>query len=347
MKKKKKLGVGIIGLGRIFPRHLNDSIKKIKELELSAVCDVSKQTAAKIGKKEKVPYYTDYKKLICNKDVDIIAVCTPNVFHYEIGMEIAKKGKDCIMEKPIAQDFKQAEKLVKAFKKSKGKLFPVLQVRYNPAVQILKEHVKRGYLGKIFTASLIIRWTRPQEYFSKSNWKGTKKIDGGSLLTQSIHYIDVMQYILGKAKSVFGKADNVLLNIETEDIANAIIDFNCGARANLEFTICTYPHNLECSLAVLGETGTVKLGGIAMNEIEVWEVKNVPRPRVVQGIAPNVYDGGTYVGSCPNHASIYKNMIDVLVYKKKSFIKAEDVLESLRIIDGIKKSSKQKKEVII
>lgn len=342
-----KLGVGIIGLGRISPRHLDDSIRSMKELKLVAVCDTNKNKLKKIAKREGVTGYTDYHKLTADPKVDIVAVCTPNGLHYPMGVEIAKQGKHCVMEKPIAINYPEALKLIKAFKKSKGKFFPVLQVRYNPAVQVLRQYVKNGALGKILTASVIIRWTRPQKYFDESEWKGSQKMDGGSLLTQGIHYVDVMQYVLGEAKSVFGKLDRVAHNIECEDIANAIIDFKSGARANLEFTICAYPHNLECSITVMGEIGTVKIGGLAMNRCDIWEVKNIPQPVIPEGLSPNVYAGGMYVGSCPNHQSIYQNMINVLVYKKPSFLKAEDALESLRIIDGIKKSSDTKKEILL
>lgn len=343
----KKLGIGIIGLGRIFERHYNDSIKELPEVVLVAVCDNKGDIAKKVGQKEKVTSYTDYRKLITDPKVEVVVVATPNGFHNEMGMAIAKAGKHCIMEKPISQNFPDAKKLVDAFNKSKGMLFPVLQVRYNPAVQILKDVVKRGLLGTIFTASVIIRWTRPQAYFDESDWKGTLKMDGGTLLTQAIHYIDIMQYVLGAGKSVFGKLDRVSRKIEAEDIANAIIDLQSGTRVNLEFTVCTYPHNLECSLTVLGEKGTIKIGGTAMNKCELWEVKDTPKPYIPEGLTPNVYAGGMYVGSCPNHKSIYQNMINVLVYNKPSFLKGEDALESLRIIDGIKKSSDEKREITL
>ena len=343
----KKLGIGIIGLGRIFQRHYNDSIKQLPEVELVAVCDNKKAIAEKIGKREKVQFYKDYRQLIADPKVDVVAIATPNGYHNEMGMAVAKAGKHCIMEKPISQNYPEAKKLVQAFNKSRGKLFPVLQVRYNPAVQTLRSAIKSGLLGKILTASVIIRWTRPQEYFDESDWKGTLKMDGGTLLTQAIHYIDIMQYILGEGKSVYAKLDRGAHKIEAEDIVNAIIDLKSGTRVGLEFTVCTYPHNLECSLTVLGKKGTVKIGGTAMNKCELWEVKDTPMPYIPEGLTPNVYADGMYVGSCPNHKSIYENMINVLIYKKPSFLEAEDALESLRIIDGIKKSSNEKKEIIL
>lgn len=342
---RKTLKVGVIGLGRIAPRHIDDSIEQIPELELIAVCDSDKKLAEKVAKDKKVKYYTDYRKLVKDKDVDIVSICTPNGFHEEMALYVAKHNKHAVVEKPLAISYKQAKKVVEEFEESKGILFPVLQVRYNPAVQALYQAVKNDYLGKIYSASLIVRWTRPQSYFDESNWKGTKKMDGGSLMTQAIHYIDVTQYVLGPAKSVFGKLDQKAHRTETEDMANAIIDLKGNIRVNLEFTINTYPHNLECSLTVLGQKGTVKIGGIAMNKIDLWEVNNVPPPNISGGNDPNIYAGGMYVGSCPNHKSVYQNVVDVLINKKPSFTQGKDALESLRIIDAIRKSSKLNKEV--
>lgn len=343
---RKKLGVGIVGLGSIFPRHC-EAIKKISELELRAVCDSRKDIGQKIGRKENVKYYSDYHDIINDENVDIISVCTPNGLHFPIGMETAKKGKHCIMEKPLALNYSDARKLVTLFKKQRKWLFPVLQVRYNPAIMAVKKAVGRNLLGNMFSASIIMRWSRPEEYFSKSIWRGSRKLDGGALLTQAIHYIDVMSHILGPAKSVFGKTKKAMHAIETEDTVNAIIEFESRVTANLEFTICAYPRNLECSLTILGEKGSVKIGGPAMNRCELWEIKNSPIPKIAPGLEPNKYDGGKYVGSCPNHSYIYKNLTDVLLRGKIPTTTANEALESIKIIDAIKKSNKVGREIFV
>jgi len=154
-----------------------------------------------------------------------------------------------------------------------------------------------------------------------------------------------MYLILGEPKKVFGKVSNKLLDIEVEDSANAILEFKSGTTTNLEFTINTYPQNLECSLALLGEKGSIKIGGNAMNTLEIWNVKDTPKPNIPVGLEPNIYAKGMYTGSCPNHHSIYTNMVNVLIHKKTSFIRASDALGSLKIIDAIKQSSKEKKEI--
>lgn len=345
--KKNKLRVGIIGLGRISPRHIDDSIKQIDELELAAVCDSNKDLVKAIAKREKLKYYTDYKKIINDKKIDVVSILTPNYLHHKIGIYTAQNGKHCVLEKPIALNYKQGLEIVNAFKKNKAMLFPVLQVRYNPTIRIVRDYVLNGVLGKILTARLSIHWNRPQKYYDESPWKGKRNLDGGALLTQAIHYIDSMQWILGKVKSVYAKVDTVGHKIEVEDIANAIIDFENGTRVNFDFTVCTYPFNLECSLTLLGETGSVKIGGAAMDKIEIWEVANTPKPYIPESLNPNIYASGLYAGSCPNHKSIYENMVDVLLNGKESFIKPADPLESLRIIDGIIESSHKKREIVL
>lgn len=345
--KKNVLGIGIVGLGRILPRHLDDSIKQINGLKLVAVCDKDEKVAKTLAKKENVPYYTRYQDLVNDANVDVVSVLTPNYLHFEIGMYTAKNGKHCVMEKPIALNYKQALQLVNAFKRYKRTLMPVLQNRYNPPARITKEYVKQGKLGKILTAVLSIQWTRPQEYYDESPWKGKKNLDGGSLVSQAIHYIDIMQWILGRAKSIAAKIDTVGHNIEVEDIANAILDLKTGTRVSFDFTVCTYPHNLGCALTILGEQGTIKIGGLAMNKIDIWKVKDTPLPYVPNALLPNIYAEGMYAGSIPNHRLIYDNLVNVLLKGKKSFIKPEDALESLKIIDGIIKSSNARKEIFL
>jgi UDP-N-acetyl-2-amino-2-deoxyglucuronate dehydrogenase len=249
------------------------------------------------------------------------------------------------MEKPIALNYQKAEDLVSSFENSEGQLFPVLQVRFNPAVQAVKQVLAENKLGKILNSSVIIRWTRPQQYFDDNEWRGTLEMDGGSLLSQAIHYIDIMQYVVGPVKKVYGKTDTVAHNIPSEDLALSLLEFESGAKGILEFTINTYPHNLECSLSILGTKGTIKIGGQAMNEIETWKVENTPEPNISEGLRPNVYAEGMYTGSCPNHHLIYQNMVNVLVNGENSFIKASDALNSIKIIDAIKKSSQANQAV--
>ena len=330
----------IIGCGRIAIQHA-ESIKSVSGLNLVAVSDINKKRAQEFSKKYNVQYLTN-EEIYENKDINIVAICTPNNTHPEIGIKLANAKKHIVCEKPLAISIKKADELIKKCKEKKVKLFAVKQVRFNPAVQALKKNIKN--LGKIYSASLVIRWTRPQEYFDNDEWRGTKKLDGGTLINQGIHYLDVLLWCLGPIESIIAKKDTLAHKIEIEDIALAVFKFRSGALGTLEFTINTYPKNMECSLTVLGENGTVKIGGTAMNEVVHWDVKGVPRPEI-ESIQGNVYDKGLYQGSCPNHKLVYQNIINYMNGKEDIIADGEEARKSLELVEAIYRSADHNKEI--
>lgn len=336
----KKLRFGLIGCGRISKQHVA-SMQKLSQVELKAVCDLIPQRA----RQYKVDWTTDYRQLIKRDDIDIVSVCTPNGLHAQMGITIAQAGKHCLMEKPLAINLQQADQMLAAFKKARKKLFVVKQVRFNPPVIALKNALTQQKLGKIYNATLIMRWCRPQEYYDNDSWRGTKKLDGGALLNQGIHYIDLLQWFLGPVKSVYAQTDKLAHKIEIEDFCLAILKFKSGAYGLIEFTVCAFPCNLECSIAILGSKGSVKLGGLAANEIHTWQVANIPQPKLASSLAPNVYAGGLYQGSCPNHIYVYQNIIDCFQKKTTIITNGQEARKSLEIVEVIYKSSKQNKEI--
>jgi len=336
----KKIRFGLIGCGQISSRHVA-SIKTSKNAQLAAVCDLNEQRA----KQYNVDWTTNYHNLIKRGDLDVISVCVPNGLHAQMGIDVAHANKHCLMEKPLGLNLQQADRLINAFKKSGKKLFAVKQVRFNPTVLALKDAVSAKKLGKINNAALVVRWCRPQEYYDNDAWRGTKKLDGGALLNQGIHYIDILQWILGPVISVYAKTDTIGHKIEIEDIALAILKFKSGAYATVEFTLSTYPRNLECSLSVLGKQGTIKLGGPAMDTIEIWQVANCPKPTIKNGLPPNVYVGGLYQGSCPNHIFVYQSIINYFLKNTKTFADGLEARKSLEIVEAVYRSAKQNKEI--
>jgi UDP-N-acetyl-2-amino-2-deoxyglucuronate dehydrogenase len=347
MKNKKKIKFGLIGCGRISAQHFS-AIEAISEIELRAVCDI-KEDRAKIAAQEyKVPWYKNYKDLLKRNDIDIVSICTPNGFHVPMGIEVAKTGKDVLMEKPLGINLKEVNKLLSYFKKTRRKIFAVLQVRFNLPLRAVKKIIEENKLGKINNAALVVRWMRPQKYFDQDEWRGTKKLDGGTLLNQGIHYVDVLQWLLGPVKSVFAKKDTLSHKIEIEDIVVATLKFRNGAYATLEFTINTYPKNLECSISFLGEKGTIKIGGLAADKIETWEVKNLPKPTLAPSLAPNVYANGLYQGSCPNHLFVYQNIVKYYQGKRSAFITdGQEARKSLEIVEAIYRSARSNKEIFL
>ncbi len=346
-RKKKKIRLGLIGCGRISVQHFN-SIEKIPDMELRAVCDIKTERAKESAKKYKVDWYKDYHQLLERKDIDLVSICTPNGLHVQMGIDAAKAGKDVVMEKPLGINLKEVDRLLNFFKKNKRKIFAVLQVRFNPPLQTVKKIIEEKKIGQINNAALVVRWTRPQKYFDQDEWRGTKKLDGGTLLNQGIHYVDVLQWLLGPVDSVFAKKDTLSHKIEIEDIVVATLRFKNGSYATLEFTISTYPRNLECSLSLLGEKGTVRVGGLAADKIDIWQVKNAPKPVLSSGLAPNVYAKGLYQGSCPNHFFVYKNINRFYNGDKAAFItNGDEARKSLEIVEAIYRSAKIKKEIFL
>jgi len=341
----KKIKFGLIGCSRISKQHFG-SMEYLKDkIQLIALCDEIETKARGIGKKYNVDWYTDYKKLLKRDDIDIISICTPNGLHAEMAIATANSSKHALVEKPIALNIQEADQMINVFEKNNKKLFVVKQVRFNPTVMVVKEIINQGKLGKIYSANLTVRWTRPQSYFDQVPWRGTKELDGGALLNQGDHYIDTLQWLLGPVKSVFAKTDTVAHQIETEDEAFVILQFASGAYTTIEFTINTYPHNLECSITILGSKGSIKIGGNALDQIEIWEVENYPQPQIKDNIPQNAYDLDLFQGSSPRHLLVYQNIIDHFNNNDDISMDGREARKSVEIVQAIYQSAKANKEI--
>lgn len=346
MDSSKTYRVGLIGCGRIAKVHA-EAIRRVEGLSLTAVCDIDEGRKTVFSDQYRVPGYETHETLLKSEKLDLVTIATPNGTHYKIAEACFERGLHILLEKPITITVEEAEDLVSTSKKKRVHFFAVKQVRYNPSIQVLKSAVEDGKLGKVFSGSLVVRWTRPQEYFDQSDWRGTKSLDGGSLLNQGIHYVDVMQWLMGEVTSVFGRTERFCHRIEIEDAALGLIRFTSGALGSIEFTINTYPHNLECSLTLLGEKGSVKLAGSAMNEIALWEVKDIPKPVLPEGFPPYVYEGGLYQGSCPNHIFVYQDIVKVFRGVASDTVDGSEALRSLRIVNALYASAQNGKEVVL
>ena len=338
-KNPKNINVGLVGCGRISAQHLTAISLLKNQIKLVAVCDADSKKAEEAGLKYRVPFYTRYPDLLHKTDMDLVVVCTPNGLHYSMASAALQVGKHVLLEKPLALNLKDGDKLIRTFKEKKKALFVVMQVRYNQALRALKKAIDEGKLGKIYHAALTIRWSRSQSYFKETPWRGKKSMDGGALLNQGIHYVDALQWLLGDVKSVYAKVDRVAHEIESEDEVFSLLKFKNGAYGLIEFTINAYPQNLECSITVLGERGTVKLGGKAIDEIDFWEVENCPRPEIKKKVLSR------FTGVSPNHLFIYQDLINYFKKGKKPFFTSQEARKSLSIIETIYQSDRQKEEI--
>lgn len=323
-------GVGLIGCGNIARTHF-ECIKKTPGLKLVAVSDIIPERAQKAGIANEVDFYSDNKKLLERSDVDLVAICTPIATHTDIAKLALSYGKNILIEKPVGSELSKIDDLIKARDKSGKKAFVVHQVRFNETVQCLKQAIDSGKMGKIFAADMILRWFRPESYFS-SEWFGKKAIAGATILNQGIHYVDIVQYLIGMPSEVIGVKRNLRYkNIEIEDFSSGIFFYDNGSIARFEANVLTYDQNFECSLTVLGENGTIKIGGKALHILEHWNVQAFPEPILQKIASPNIYKEGLYQGSVPNHLDVYKNCVLALNNKPYVLPSLEESRKSVKL----------------
>jgi predicted dehydrogenase len=328
-----KLKFAIIGCGRISARHA-EQISRIADLK--AVCDKDKSKADLLGMKYGASVYSDYDTLLSTeKELDVISVCTPNGLHSEHSIKAFRAGYHVLCEKPMAISVFDCGEMIKEAEKANKRLFVVKQNRYNPPVKAIKDAIDNNRLGKIFSIQLSCFWNRNPEYYSQSDWKGTLKLDGGTLYTQFSHFIDLLYWIFGDIK----KAEAITRNfnhgqiIEFEDSGVVVVEFYNGIIGTINYTVNSYLKNMEGSLTIFGENGTVKIGGQYLNELEYQNIKDFRITDLPAGNPPNNY--GQYVGSMSNHDKVYENVIDVLVNGGTIGTNGFEGLKTVEIIDKI------------
>ena len=316
--------VGIIGCGAIFNRHVT-SIKNNKNFRLVAICDIDKNISKDFGKNLKVKHYSDHKDLSRDKEVNFVVVASPNYFHYEHSITALENNCDVLIEKPVSFESIDIEKIQEVADKNNQKAYCVLQVRLNNSVKIVKEALRKNLLGEIRGISFVQRWQRPYEYFS--GWRNSKKIGGGTLYEVGIHYLDIIQLLFGVPDIVATKLYQTKhKNSNIEDTIYSIFDYGSfGGTA--EITVSAEPKNLECSIQIIGSNGYLKIGGKALNVIETYNfLSNGAQIKFEQILENNnstneVFNNyGSYLGSCPNHSDVYKNIETFNLSEAKSGI---------------------------
>jgi UDP-N-acetyl-2-amino-2-deoxyglucuronate dehydrogenase len=337
---QKTFRIAMLGCGRISKNHF-ESIDKIDGLELVAVCDNDAARAAEAGAQWKVPHFTSYEKMLKEADTDVVTIATPSGLHAEQGVMAAQAGKHVVMEKPMAISLTGADALVQTCDKAGVQLFVVKQNRLNPPIQLLKRAIDRDRFGRIYMANCIVHWARPQEYYDQASWRGTWEFDGGAFMNQASHYVDLIQWLMGPVESVMAKTATLARRIETEDSGVAILKFRSGALGSIEVTMLAYPRNLEGSVTILGEKGSVKIGGTAVNKVEYWQFAEYDDDdKLILGAdtnPPNVYGLG--------HEGYYRNVLAVLRGEAKPDTDGRAGRKSLELILGIYESAKTGREV--
>ena len=338
--EKRSFRIALAGCGRISGNHI-DAIARIDGLDLVAVCDERPDKAKAVAEPLGIPWYTDYAKMVGAGDSDVVAIATPSGLHSAQGVLAAKAGKHVVTEKPMAISLRSADELVQACDAAHVHLFVVKQNRLNAPIQMLKRAVDKGRFGRLYMANCTVRWTRPQEYYEQAPWRGTWEFDGGAFMNQASHYVDLIQWVMGPVESVMAKTATMARRIETEDSGIAILRFRSGALGTIEVTMLTYPRNMEGSITLLGEKGTVKIGGTAVNKVEHWIFADSdPDDEAIHSLdssPPNVYGFG--------HEGYYRNVLAVLRGDAKPDTDGRAGRKSLELILGIYESARTGRDV--
>lgn len=267
----RKIRFGLLGCGRIAKNHAQALKDHAADVELVAVCDNDPVALRRFTEDTGAPGFESASELLRSPQFDVLIIATPSGLHSQQTISAAECGLHVITEKPMATRWQDGKRMVAACDEAGVRLFVVKQNRTNPPLQALKKAIERGRFGRIYMVTVNVFWTRPQEYYDSAKWRGTWEFDGGALMNQASHYVDLLDWLMGPVESVQAYAETLARDIEVEDTAVMSVRWRSGALGTLNATMLTYPRNLEGSITVLGERGSVRIGGVALNEIAHWD----------------------------------------------------------------------------
>lgn len=339
------ISFALVGCGRVAVKHADIlSSGAVPGARLAAVCDVRAEAAEAFGAKYGIPNFTDMHRMMeaMGDKVQVVSILTESGLHAKHCLELVRYGKHIVVEKPMALTLEDADAMIRACDLAGVKLFVVKQNRYNVPVQKLREAFEAGRFGRIVMGTVRVRWCRTQAYYDQAAWRGTWALDGGVFANQASHHVDLLEWFLGEPVSVFAKARTALVNIEAEDTGVAIVTFRSGAFGLVEATTATRPKDLEGSFSLLGENGTVEIGGFAVNQMKVWNFVDAQADdaRVLQECRenpPNVYGFG--------HVAYLRNVVDTIDNKARSLVDGLEGRKSLELISAIYESIETGREI--
>jgi predicted dehydrogenase len=337
------LRFALIGCGRIAKRHAELlGEKQIGGAQLAAVCDVVRSKAEQFGGRFSVPWFEDMHRMMQEIHPDVAVVLTESGRHAEHVITLAKYRCDIMVEKPMALTLDGADAMIRACDAAGVRLFVVKQNRFNVPVVRLREALEQGRFGRLVLGTVRVRWCRTQAYYDQDSWRGTWALDGGVISNQASHHVDLLEWMMGDVDSVFALGCTALVRIEAEDTAVVTLRFRSGALGIIEATTAARPTDLEGSISLLGEFGTVEIGGFAVNEIKVWKFAE-PRANDEQVMArysvnpPNIYGFG--------HQAYYEHVVDCIRNNKQQLVDGLEGRKSLELISAIYESIETGREV--
>lgn len=351
-----QLNFAIIGCGRISKKHIEGIIHNYQEALLTTVSDLVpdkmqqavdyysnylRKSVFDIAENQ-LKKYQNYQELLNDERVNVVTIATESGYHPQIAMDALNAGKHVIVEKPMALSTGDADKMNQLAREKNLKLAVCHQNRFNPTVQKLRKALDNGRFGRLLYALASVRWNRNDDYYKMDDWHGTLALDGGILMNQCIHNIDLLQWMLGGVTRVYAETDTFLRKIETEDTGLAVIRFNNGAIALIEGTVCIYPHNLEETFSIFGEKGTVRVAGMAMNEILDWKFADT-KPAEEEMIKTANYEVEAVYGY--GHNLLFKDFIRAVKENRKPLVDGEEGKKAVELILGIYKSARLRQPV--
>ena len=323
----RKIRIAVVGCGRISKNHFGSIEEHSNDLELVAVCDNEAKVLSEHEEQYKVKGYLKLEEMLENEDIDIVTICTPSGIHPDQVVMAAEHGVHVMTEKPMATRWEDGVRMVKACDKAGVRLFVVKQNRRNTTLQLLKRAVTEKRFGKINMVHLNVFWTRPQDYYDQAKWRGTWEFDGGAFMNQASHYIDLLDWLIGPVDKIQAMMSTTR-DIEAEDTGVLNVRWRSGALGSMAVTMLTYPQNMEGSITILGDKGTVRVGGVAVNDIQKWEFDET------KDYDNEIHDANYQTTSVYGfgHPLYFKNVIDVMRGEAEPETDGREGLKSLELL---------------
>ncbi len=329
-----------VGCGAISKKHAA-ALSRLEEAELVGVCDLNPEAARKLAQEQDVPHFTDPLKMVEQTEADVVSILTPSGSHSQNVLDLMETGVHFVVEKPMALRLDLADEIIRGCAEHGVKLFVVQQNRFNPPVQALKGALDAGRFGKLVLGTVRVRWCRPQKYYDAVGWRGTWALDGGVVANQASHHIDMLEWLMGQVESVMAMTQTRLADIEAEDTAVALLRFTSGALGIIEATTATRPRDLEGSISILGETGSVEIGGFFMNQLKTWQfTQPLPEDESImaeQGQNPDVFAW--------NHTEYLRDVVNAIRNGTRGLVEGLEGRRSLELIMAIYESAETGQEV--
>jgi UDP-N-acetyl-2-amino-2-deoxyglucuronate dehydrogenase len=324
----RRIRFALVGCGRIASRHIEALARHGDDAELVAVCDTDAAALRTAMTSTGCPGFESLARLLREATADAMILCTPSGLHSQQAIQVARSGRHVVTEKPMATRWTDGLEMVRACDEAGVRLFVVKQNRRNSTLQLVKRALERKRFGRIFMVTINVFWTRPQEYFSSAKWRGTWEFDGGALMNQASHYVDLVDWLVGPVESVQAYTATLARDIQVEDTATVGVRWRSGTLGSINVTMLTYPQNLEGSITILGERGTVRVGGVAVNRIDEWKFADAhPDDQLVESAS---YQTASVYGF--GHAGYYQNVLETLRGKCEADTDGREGLKSLEIL---------------